>query len=147
MSDIKNDSRIVLTLDAGGTNMVFGAMKGGEYYGNTITLPSNANNLDLCLQAMVLGFGTIIERLGDEKPESSADSFPTSLLSGTELLSDPSSRRNSEFPFSSTMTVTSMPTERLLEEPFPRSTRNLKRPAVPSATITSSATLSEQVSE
>ena len=68
MADIKNDSRIVLTLDAGGTNMVFGAMKGGEYYGNTITLPSNASNLDLCLQAMVLGFATIIERLGSEKP-------------------------------------------------------------------------------
>ena len=68
MSDIRNDSRIVLTLDAGGTNLVFGAMKGGEYYGETLTLPSNANNLDLCLQAMVLGFGTIIERLGEEKP-------------------------------------------------------------------------------
>ena len=31
MTDFKNDSRIVLTLDAGGTNMVFAAMKGGEY--------------------------------------------------------------------------------------------------------------------
>ena len=39
MSDIRNDSRIVLTLDAGGTNLVFGAMKGGEYYGETLTLP------------------------------------------------------------------------------------------------------------
>ena len=27
MSDIRNDSRVVMTLDAGGTNMVFGAMK------------------------------------------------------------------------------------------------------------------------
>ena len=27
--NFKNDPRIVLTLDAGGTNMVFGAMKGG----------------------------------------------------------------------------------------------------------------------
>ena len=31
MNNYKTDSRIVLTLDAGGTNMVFGAMKGGEY--------------------------------------------------------------------------------------------------------------------
>ncbi|MBR3441366.1 MAG: ROK family protein [Bacteroidales bacterium] len=76
MADIKNDSRIVLTLDAGGTNMVFGAMKGGEYYGDTLTLPSNASNLDLCLQAMVLGFGTIIERLGDEKPVAISFAFP-----------------------------------------------------------------------
>ena len=30
MADIKNDSRNVLTLDARGTNMVFGAMKGRE---------------------------------------------------------------------------------------------------------------------
>ena len=30
MADFKKDSRIVLTLDAGGTNMVFGAMRGGE---------------------------------------------------------------------------------------------------------------------
>ena len=76
MSDIRNDSRIVLTLDAGGTNLVFGAMKGGEYYGETLTLPSNANNLDLCLQAMVLGFGTIIERLGEEKPVAISFAFP-----------------------------------------------------------------------
>lgn len=31
MIDYRLDDRIVLTLDAGGTNMVFGAMKGGEY--------------------------------------------------------------------------------------------------------------------
>ena len=30
MIDYKLDNRIVLTLDAGGTNMVFGAMRGGE---------------------------------------------------------------------------------------------------------------------
>ena len=76
MADIKKDSRIVLTLDAGGTNMVFGAMKGGEYHGDTITLPSNSGNLDLCLQAMVLGFATIIERLGDDKPVAISFAFP-----------------------------------------------------------------------
>ena len=30
MTEYTNDSRIVLTLDAGGTNMVFGAMRGGH---------------------------------------------------------------------------------------------------------------------
>ena len=30
MGNYSNDSRIVLTLDAGGTNMVFGAMKGEQ---------------------------------------------------------------------------------------------------------------------
>lgn len=42
-----------MTLDAGGTNMVFGAMKGGEFCCEPITLPSNADNLDRCLGTMV----------------------------------------------------------------------------------------------
>ena len=42
MGNYTNDSRIVLTLDAGGTNMVFGAMKGEEYVGEPITLPSRS---------------------------------------------------------------------------------------------------------
>ena len=44
-----------MTLDAGGTNMVFGAMKGGEFCCEPITLPSNADNLDRCLGTMVKG--------------------------------------------------------------------------------------------
>lgn len=76
MSDIRSDSRIVLTLDAGGTNMVFGAMKGGEFYGETITLPSNADNLDRCLATMVQGFTTIVERLGGERPVAISFAFP-----------------------------------------------------------------------
>ena len=42
MGNYTNDSRVVLTLDAGGTNMVFGAMKGVEYVGEPITLPANS---------------------------------------------------------------------------------------------------------
>lgn len=53
MTDFRTDSRIVLTLDAGGTNMVFGAMKGGEYIIDPITLPANSHDLDLCLGTMV----------------------------------------------------------------------------------------------
>ena len=34
------DDRIVLTLDAGGTNMVFGAMKGGEFVVEPLNFPS-----------------------------------------------------------------------------------------------------------
>ena len=45
MANYKTDSRIVLTLDAGGTNMVFSAMIGGEFIIDPITLPSNATNL------------------------------------------------------------------------------------------------------
>lgn len=75
MGNYKNDSRIVLTLDAGGTNMVFGAMKGEEYIAEPITLPSNANNLDLCLRTMVTGFESVINNLR-EKPSAISFAFP-----------------------------------------------------------------------
>ena len=71
MANYKTDSRIVLTLDAGGTNMVFSAMRGGEYIIDPINLPSNAKNLDLCLQTLVLGFSTVIEQL----KEAGGDQF------------------------------------------------------------------------
>ena len=72
---INNDSRIVLTLDAGGTNMVFGAMKGGEFITEPITLPSNAQDLDLCLDTMVVGFRTVMSRIG-AKPAAISFAFP-----------------------------------------------------------------------
>lgn len=75
MANFKNDPRIVLTLDAGGTNMVFGAMKGGEFIIEPITLPSNADQLDLCLSTMVKGFETVISRL-DGKPAAISFAFP-----------------------------------------------------------------------
>lgn len=76
MSDIKNDSRVVMTLDAGGTNMVFCAMRGGEFCCEPITLPSNADNLDRCLGTMVKGFNLIKEELGEEKPAAISFCFP-----------------------------------------------------------------------
>ena len=76
MGNYTNDSRIVLTLDAGGTNMVFGAMKGEEYVGEPITLPANANDLDLCLKTMVVGFESVMNSLGGEKPVAISFAFP-----------------------------------------------------------------------
>lgn len=75
MKDFKNDPRIVLTLDAGGTNMVFGAMRGGEYVVEPITLPSNSDNLDLCLDTMVRGFSAVSDMLND-KPAAISFAFP-----------------------------------------------------------------------
>lgn len=75
MANFKNDSRIVLTLDAGGTNMVFGAMKGGEFIVDPITMPSNAQDLDLCLETMVIGFKSVINKL-DGKPAAISFAFP-----------------------------------------------------------------------
>lgn len=75
MANFKNDSRIVLTLDAGGTNMVFGAMRAGEFIIEPITLPSNADKLDSCLNTMVTGFQAVIDKL-DEKPAAISFAFP-----------------------------------------------------------------------
>lgn len=75
MANFKNDSRIVLTLDAGGTNMVFGAMKGGEFIVDPITMPSNAQDLDLCLETMVIGFKSVINKL-DGRPAAISFAFP-----------------------------------------------------------------------
>ena len=75
MSDYTKDSRVVLTLDAGGTNMVFGAIRGGEYIAEPITLPSNSHDLDLCLSTMVEGFQAVLDRIG-EKPAAISFAFP-----------------------------------------------------------------------
>ncbi|MGN1210341.1 MAG: ROK family protein [Candidatus Cryptobacteroides sp.] len=75
MTNFRTDSRIVLTLDAGGTNMVFGAMRGGEFIVEPLTLPSNSNNLDLCLETMVTGFKSVINKL-DEAPSAISFAFP-----------------------------------------------------------------------
>ena len=69
------DNRIVVTLDAGGTNLVFSAMRGCEFIVDPVTIPSRADSLELCLQAMVNGFKTIIDLL-DEKPVAISFAFP-----------------------------------------------------------------------
>lgn len=75
MSDFRKDSRVVLTLDAGGTNMVFGAMRGGEFIVEPITFPANSHDLDLCLGTMVKGFQAVIDML-EEKPSAISFAFP-----------------------------------------------------------------------
>lgn len=75
MADFRTDPRIVLTLDAGGTNMVFGAMRSGEFIIEPITLPSNVHDLDLCLETMTTGFQAVIDRL-EEKPSAISFAFP-----------------------------------------------------------------------
>lgn len=71
----RHDNRIVITLDAGGTNLVFGAMRGCEYITDPVTYPSNAHDLDLCLSTMVRGFREVIESL-EEKPVAISFAFP-----------------------------------------------------------------------
>ena len=56
MEHIRQDKRIVMTLDAGGTNFVFSAMQGGKEVIDPIRLPSNADDLDRCLKTVTRGF-------------------------------------------------------------------------------------------
>jgi len=54
--NIYNDNRIVMTLDAGGTNFVFAAMQAGESIVTPFSQPANADNLDACLSGIIAGF-------------------------------------------------------------------------------------------
>jgi len=57
--DLKNDRRVVMTLDAGGTSFRFSAMCGNEPVTETVVMPSNGDNLELCLANIVEGFARI----------------------------------------------------------------------------------------
>lgn len=70
-----NDNRIVVTLDAGGTNFVFSAIQGNRDIVAPLTLPSCAAQLDTCLASLVKGFTEIIGQL-KEKPVAISFAFP-----------------------------------------------------------------------
>lgn len=71
----KSDNRTVMTLDAGGTNFVFSAIKGGDAIVEPITFPSHANDLEKCLNSIVSGFKEI-EILLHDKPVAISFAFP-----------------------------------------------------------------------
>ncbi|MFO7669469.1 MAG: ROK family protein [Bacteroidales bacterium] len=73
--DIYGDHRIVLTLDAGGTNFVFNAFRGGEAITKGIRKDANANNLDRCLATLKAGFREVMEEI-DLVPVAISFAFP-----------------------------------------------------------------------
>lgn len=73
--DIFNDNRIVLTLDAGGTNFEFNAFRGGEAILDGIRKDANADKLELCLATMKEGFHEVMEAI-KEKPVAISFAFP-----------------------------------------------------------------------
>ena len=123
------DNRVVITLDAGGTNLVFGAMQANKFIVDPITLPSHAEDLDKCLATMVEGFRQVIDKLETKPvaisfafpgPASSAATSRTSRRSAKASPSGPSSRRSSAFRSSSTTTATCSPTARRWAAHCPR---------------------------
>ncbi|MEI6946811.1 ROK family protein [Paraflavisolibacter sp. H34] len=71
----KYDKRTVLTLDAGGTNFVFSAIRGNEPVTEPLCLPCYAEDLEKCLEIFVQGFTAIMERL-EEPPVAISFAFP-----------------------------------------------------------------------
>lgn len=73
--NIFEDKRVVMTLDAGGTNFVFSAIQGGKELIEPITLPSAAHNLELCLANLRNGFHAVRSSLM-EAPVAISFAFP-----------------------------------------------------------------------
>jgi glucokinase len=70
-----SDKRIVMTLDAGGTNFRFSAVRGAKPVTQTVALPSNGDNLDKCLANIVEGF-TRVKKQCPEPPVAISFVFP-----------------------------------------------------------------------
>lgn len=69
------DQRIVMTLDAGGTNFRFSAVRGNEAVAGQVLMPSNGDDLDKCLGNIVEGFTRIREGC-PESPAAISFAFP-----------------------------------------------------------------------
>ncbi len=68
-------SHAVMTLDAGGTNFVFSAVKQQKEIVEPFILPSQGHDLEKCLQNIILGFETILRQM-DEEPVAISFAFP-----------------------------------------------------------------------
>ena len=75
MRGLDQDARVVLTLDAGGTNFVFSAMRGAKEVAQPRTLPSRAHDLAASLATIVAGFEDVAARAG-APPAAISFAFP-----------------------------------------------------------------------
>src|ERR1017187_7973509 len=69
------DKRIVMALDAGGTNFRFSAIRGVKPVAQTVALPANGDNLAKCLANIVEGF-TRVKKHCPEPPVAISFVFP-----------------------------------------------------------------------
>ena len=149
-----------MTLDAGGTNFRFSAMRGTKPVTETVALPSNGDNLDKCLANIVEGF-TRVKKQCPEPPVAISFVFPgpgrlsqpassatwaTCPASAAASPSGRCSRSSSASPPSSTTTATCSSMAKPSPASCPTSTACSKRPAAPNATTTSSASRSAPAS-
>jgi glucokinase len=73
--NINNDKRIVMTLDAGGTNFRFSATRGGQAVTPTVAMPAEGNDLRQCLSKITEGFKQV-KALCPEPPLAISFAFP-----------------------------------------------------------------------
>ncbi len=92
----EHDERIVMTLDAGGTNFVFSAIQGCREIVEPICLPAASDDLERCLSVLVEGFLEVEKRL-PRLPVAISFAFPGLLTMSMELLvTCPTSRPSGE---------------------------------------------------
>jgi glucokinase len=70
-----NDPRIVLTLDAGGTNFVFSAIQSNKEIVEPVRLPAEVQELDKSLETIATGFREVMDQL-EEQPVAISFAFP-----------------------------------------------------------------------
>jgi glucokinase len=70
-----DDQRIVLTLDAGGTNFVFSAIQANMEIVEPVTLPAETQDLEQSLETIATGFRKVMEKL-DDQPVAISFAFP-----------------------------------------------------------------------
>lgn len=75
MADYSKDKRVVLTLDAGGTNFRFSAIRGNRPVCKTVATPSNGDDLKRCLGNIVEGFTRVAEQ-SPVAPSAISFAFP-----------------------------------------------------------------------
>ncbi len=75
MSNYQHASRIVMTLDAGGTNLVFNAVQGEQEILQPIVLPARHDGLEKILNTIIEGFTRVKKQLKD-KPVAISFAFP-----------------------------------------------------------------------
>ncbi|MGM9749178.1 MAG: ROK family protein [Candidatus Cryptobacteroides sp.] len=71
----ENDKRVVMTLDAGGTNFVFSAMRACKEIIEPIRMPAVNDDLEGCLSQIEVGF-RMVEAALEEKPVAISFAFP-----------------------------------------------------------------------
>ncbi len=69
------DPRIVMTLDAGGTNFKFSAIRGNRLLMEPVSRPASPHSLDLCLETVFTGFESVMNALPDA-PAAISFAFP-----------------------------------------------------------------------